>query len=292
MRAISVFTIAIIVSLFMVGCGSTQAPATPVPPTSTPAASANVETDTSDGQITFTFATFVDDGHAYYLELLQKSLEAAGHQVEFDLIEDLPQKRAVQMLDDSELTIFWMVQSAERDEKYVPIEVGVTNNLIGHRIFLIPEGQNEVYSRVNDLDDLKALGKVGGFGKGWFDVNVWQQNDLPYKEVDGEWRNIYSMMAKGDRGIDYFSRGFNEIVSEAEANPELEIEERLMLIYDRDFRFYLSVENAEHKEMVEDALKQAKKSGLMDQLIREYWAEDFDTLKFDERTKIKLDTPS
>ena len=156
---------------------------------------------------------------------------------------------------------------------------------------MIPAGQDNIYSQIKTLEDFKALGKVGAFGENWFDIKVWIENNLPYTVVDGEWRNIYDMLAKGDRGIDYFSRGFNEVVVEAEAHPDLEIESHLMFIYDRDFRFYLSQPNAELKDVIEDALLQAQDNGLMAELIRKYWANDFSKLNFAGRVKIELDTP-
>ena len=64
-----------------------------------------------------------------------------------------------------------------------------------------------------------------------------------------------------------------------------------MFIYDRDFRFYLSPSAAQYKDVLEDALFQAQESGLIDRLIRSYWADDFLELNFDKRVKIELETP-
>lgn len=40
------------------------------------------------------------------------------------------------------------------------------------------------------LEDFRKQGKVGGFGKGWFDIVVWKSNDLKFTEEDGEWRAL------------------------------------------------------------------------------------------------------
>jgi len=235
--------------------------------------------------------SFIDGTHEYYHDLLRQSLEAAGQELILEPSpKHLPQKRAVSMLEDDMLSLLWLVQTRARDEKFTPVKVGITNNLIGHRILFIPKGGQENYDRINTLGDFRKTGLVGGFGKNWFDVKVWRENNLKYIEKDGEWRNLYRMVG-ANRGIDYFSRGFNEIASEARLHPNLDIEKRLMLIYDRDFRFYLSPSAAKYKEILEDSLKKAKSSGLMDKLIRKHWADAFSELTFDGRVKIRLKAP-
>lgn len=158
---------------------------------------------------------------------------------------------------------------------------------------LIPKDQQHVYDVVNSLQDFRKLGKVGAMGRGWFDVKIWSLNDLDYIERDGDWRNkIYKQIALQNRGVDYFSRGFFEVIDEAKAHPYLDIEKHLMLIYDRDFRFYLGENSAHYKQIIEKSLQNAKSSGLMDQLIKNYWAESFDILDTDNRTKIYLKNPA
>lgn len=230
------------------------------------------------------------ESHQYFHELLAKSLEAKGEEFAITT-KEMPQKRAVRMLEQGGITLFWLIQSDQRDQDYLPVKVGLTNSLIGHRILFIPKGTQAQYDGVNSLEDFRKLGKVGGFGKNWFDVRVWVHNNLPVYEKDGDWNALYKMVASQKRGVDYFSRGFNEILAESEQHPDLEIENRLMLVYNRDFLFYLSKKHGQLSEVLQKALESAKQEGLMDQLIRKYWAQDFEKLKFDQRVKIPLETP-
>ncbi len=64
-----------------------------------------------------------------------------------------------------------------------------------------------------------------------------------------------------------------------------------MFIYDRDFFFYLSPSAAKYRDALEYALITAKESGLMDELVRKYWVDDFHRLDYDGRVKIYLETP-
>jgi hypothetical protein len=277
--------------IFLSACTSTAATQPTMQPTSTEAPIAvATEASTTEG-IKLILPTYPDNSQLFYIDLIEKSLTAAGVSYTLEFEKDLPQLRAVEMLDQGQLSLMWLVASAERDTKYTRVNVGLTNGLIGKRILLIPSGQSAVYENVQNLEDFRNLGKVGAFGKGWFDVKVWEANGLPYQEIDGEWRVIYDMLAKGDRGLDYFSRGFTEIVGESTEHPNLEIEKHLVLIYNRDFYFYLSSSAAQYKDILEAALLKAQTDGLIDELVQKYWADSFTKLNMDARIQIELETP-
>jgi len=231
-------------------------------------------------------------GQQYFVELLKQSLEAKGHDVSINIIGSLPQKRIIRMLEDNELSLTWLLQSKERDKRYIPLELGITNGLIGNRVLLIPKGQNSVYAKVQNLEQFRALDKVGVFGSGWFDVDIWKFNQLKFIAKKRGWqKKVYNQIAEGSRGVDYFSRGVFEIVDEAKGHPYLDIEPHLLLIYDRDFRFYLSQSASHYKGLLVEALTEAKQNGLMTRLIREQWAESFNALNLEDRVQILLKTP-
>lgn len=231
--------------------------------------------------------------HIYYHELLETAIREAGHIPAF-ITRELPQLRIKDYLNQGKISIYWLIESAERNKQYIPIEVGITDGLIGKRILLIKRGDQHLYDNVKNLDDFRNLNLVGGFGNKWFEVNVWKTNNLRYIEQGGNWKAIFKKISKG-RDFNYFPSGSNEVLSHSRQYPELDIEKRLVLIFDRDFRFYLSRTGvnagAKYKDVLEDALKKAKNSGLIDRLVRKYWAKDFKTLNYDKRIKIHLKTP-
>ena len=130
------------------------------------------------------------------------------------------------------VSLFWMVQSSERDSNFAYVNVGLTNKLIGKRILFIKKGEQSRYDSVESLADFRKLQRVAGMGKNWFDVKVWQQNKLLVKEHSGDWKEIFRMIPNG-WPYHYISRGVNEILTESIDYPELVIEQRLALIYDR-----------------------------------------------------------
>jgi hypothetical protein len=242
-------------------------------------------------EVALKLASFGNGNHKFYHRLLEDSLKAAGHTVKITATADLPQPRIVASLDSDELTLHWFLQTKERDGKYVPIEFTLTQGLIGQRVMLIPKGDEATYAAVKDADGFKALGKTAGLGQGWFDVSVWNENGFKLKEQAGDWKSLYKMVEAKDRGVDYFPRGASEIVSEAKDNPGLSIEPKLLLVYPRDMRFYLSKGNAAMKATVESALKASEKSGLQKKLIDEYFGPSVASLGLDKRIKVSLKNP-
>lgn len=232
-----------------------------------------------------------DGSYDYFQDLIKTALTAAGHVPSIIVVQGLPQKRWIKDFEMGEIDVITLVESAARNSKYVPIEIGLTNNLIGQRILLIPKGAASEYSTVNNLDDFRALKKSGGFGKNWFDVGVWESNNLKHVTFDGNWRIIYNMVASRRRNVDYFSRAANEILYEVQLHPELEIEPRLLLLYERDVRFYLNKKSSHLKSILEQSLSKARKSGLIDKLVEKHYGNIFKQLRFDKRIRLHLNTP-
>lgn len=231
--------------------------------------------------------------HLFFHELLEKSLIDSGYTPKL-ISKKLPHLRLKSHLNDGKLSIHWMLESEERNTKFIPIKVGLTNGLIGKRILLIKKGNQHLFDNVKTLDDFRKLNLVGAIGNKWFDVKVWKENQLRFKEHSGNWKYIFSMLHI--RSIyEYFSRGINEIRVESKEYPFLAIEKNLVLIYDRDFIFYLSKDGVnagfKYKKIIEESLYKAKQSGLIERLVRKYWADDFEKLNYDNRIKLYLKIP-
>ena len=111
------------------------------------------------------------------------------------------------------------------------------------------------------------------------------------EKENGNWAAIFTMMAKKTRGIDYFSRGVIEILPEKAAiidknNLALEVEPNLIFKYNGDFLIYLNKKNGELNKIIESALLNAQKSGLITKTVEEFWKKDFDELNMKNRRVI------
>lgn len=139
-----------------------------------PRSAKNVSLKETEKLMVINIVTLPDGSHIYYHELLQTALDAIGQDFQIKTLRSAPQKRIQAMLDQGEITLYWLVQSKDRDQKYVLVEPGITNSLIGHRVLFIPRGRQSDYDGVQTLADFRKLGLVGAFGKDWFDVRVWK----------------------------------------------------------------------------------------------------------------------
>ncbi len=245
----------------------------------------------AQSQISLRVPSAEDQGHRYYHELLIAAADRAGLRLEIESIPDIPQLRRQAALEAGHLIdVDWYVETVERNGTYRVANAPVTNNLIGHRVFLIPRGESARYRDVRSVADLVALDAVAGVGEGWYDAQVWNVNGLSVVEV-ADSRNIFGMVANRGRGIDYFPRGIAEVISEAPHYPHLEVEPNLLLVYARDFRFYFSPQVSPCViQAIERGLHAVAADGTMDRLLRRHFAEVFTTYRLAERRRIDLAT--
>jgi len=225
----------------------------------------------------------------YFHELLVTSLENDGHTVEL-ISEHMPQKRVVYSLENDLIDIFWLIESAKRNKKHTPVNVGLTEGLIGQRVLLIRKNDQSLFDGITTLEQFRQLNLTAGLGQGWYDSDVWKLNNLAYKEQDGPWNIIYKMLKPG-RDYDYFPRGMSEIVFESRQHPDLKTEDNLILKYDRNFKFYLSNKASHYQQAIEQALLESQKSGLIGELISKHMSDGFNKLNYNKRIIIELDTP-
>jgi len=228
----------------------------------------------------------------YAQQIVLQSLAADGYQVTVQYAGDAAGAKAEAMLANGDVSALIMGQTADRDGKFLPVRIPMTNNLIGKRILFIPKGAQKDYDGVKTLADFQKLGKVAGMGKNWYDVQIWKANKLPVLPVDGDWNVLFKMVESKSRGVDYIPRGANEMIKERTEHPELDMEKKLVLVYQRDQILYVSPKEAALKPILEKALKKAQTSGLMKKLVGQFYSLAFEPpIDADARVVIDLTLP-
>ncbi|WDE10599.1 hypothetical protein [Thalassomonas haliotis] len=241
--------------------------------------------------IALTISSRNDSSVAFYHDLLQQALALGGYQAKITFIGSLSYLRQVNYLKHGKIDLIWRLGTKERDQAFTRIDVGLTHGMIGQRIFLIPKGDQWKYDDINNLADFIEHGLTGGFGEKWFDIEIWKYNQLPYVEIPGDNNKIYPMLASKRRNIDYLSRGMNEIIGDARLHQDLEIEQRLLFIYQKDTYFYLGPSAIQYQSILEHSLRLAEKTGLIKTLIYKHWGNIDNLLQLDKRKKIHLKMP-
>lgn len=117
--------------------------------------------------ISLTLPVFGD--YSYYHELLKCSLENDGHNVKIlTLPREYNQKRVMCMLNkNKKVTLTWCIQTKERDNNFIPVEVDLTNGAAGKRFLLILRGKQCEYDGADSIEKFKKLDKQGGFPE-WY----------------------------------------------------------------------------------------------------------------------------
>lgn len=168
-----------------------------------------------------------------------------------ELNEVLPEGRWISKVQDGSLDVLWAGSSRDLDEHMLPVRIPLLKGLLGHRVFLIrPEDQhrfNEIYS-VDDLKKLKA-----GMGSFWGSTRVMEAAGLNVIKAV-KYPSLFYMLDGGR--FDYFPRAVHEPWAEIEKWPDLnlEVEDKLLLIYPYAMYFYVQKNNHSLHKKIEEGL--------------------------------------
>ncbi len=232
------------------------------------------------------------ENYDYTAKILTRVLEAQGHTVNISSVGDLPMTRLEAMMAAGDISCLILGKTDSRTEQFGLIDIGMTNNLIGQRILFIRGQDQFIYNNVNTLEEFRATDQVAGMGQAWGDVSIWHKNSLPVQPIVGEWRQLYKMVESGQRGIDYISRGAQEMLDEYLLYPDLTVEKKLVLVYQRDHVLYVSPILTKLYRQLSTALEEAQANGLIADIVRGYYPEVYeDPINLDQRRVINLALP-
>lgn len=229
-----------------------------------------------------------EGNHAFFHELLIEAFATVGETVELQGVNGPGKERFKMMLRTGDLDVMWMVRGPQRDRTFIPVDFPLTGGLIGQRILLIRPGEQPRFDAIRSLDDFRERGLYAGMGKDWVDADIWRLNGLPVNSDVLDWRRLFKMLAVGNRSIDYIPRGALEIQGDLHANPDLMIERRLVLHYDRDSIFYLTPSAANLAPLLKRGLDRLRENGRYTQLLDKHYGALSRDLALDQRIVLPL----
>lgn len=199
------------------------------------------------------------------LKILKLALSKTAPEITFKANkETLTEDRMVSSVLSGDLTVFWsgIIPSYERD--LLPIHIPMLKGMLGHRIFIIKEGDQHKYDNINSLADLKTL--KGGQGTAWGDTVVLKSANLPTVTTP-KYTNLFRML-EGDR-FDYFPRAIHEPWNEIKMRPELNltVEKRILLIYPFAMYFLVAPDNQKLHDLIYKGFEAAILDGSFDKLF-------------------------
>ncbi len=187
------------------------------------------------------------------------------------------------------LTITWSSTSEEKERDLLPIRIPLRKGLLGYRICLIRADRQPEIDRINTLDDLRRYSV--GQGIGWGDIDVYNANEI--RVLTALYRQLFGMTDAGR--FDLFPRGINEVFDEFAqnhtANPQLAIEQHLLLYYPWPYYFFLNRGDHLAAERVEKGLWLMLKDGSFDEIFLRYHGNAIRHANLKQRRVIRLINP-
>lgn len=233
-----------------------------------------------------------EQAFSYNAQLLSAALEQAGYVVEIHRIDEVPTSRLEVLMLQGVVSAHVLGETAQRSERFLPIRIGMTDNLVGKRVLFIKPGDQARFDGITHPNDLRDRGLVGGLGQAWGDVAIWTHNDLPFIPQSGDWKTLYRMVASGQRGIDYLPRGAHEMALEWLVYPELAVEQHLVLVYERDHILYVSPHAPQLHLLLTEVMAEAERSGLIQQTARRFFQSVYESpVSLEQRRELRLTLP-
>jgi hypothetical protein len=231
-----------------------------------------------------------DNREEYPLELLNLALNKAA--VPYKLLpynERITQGRALRLLQHEDgLDVVWTMTSVEREEDFLPVRIPILKGLIGWRIFIIKEQNQQVFDNIKNVKQLKKL--VAGQGLDWPDTDIMKSNGLAV-ESSTSYNGLFEMLRKGR--FEYFPRSITEVWPELFQRPQqrLAAEKHLLLYYPTAMYYFVKKDNVELASNIQRGLELAIDDGTFDTLFYTYHQELIEKSTLGERTVITLTNP-
>lgn len=200
----------------------------------------------------------------YPFELVQFILSKLDKQYQFEPVEfqQMSLTRQISELDAGHFSFVNFATNNEMESRLRPIRIPIFKGLLGHRVFIIRNGEQHRFADIQSLAELKQFS--AGQGRFWSDTNVLKSAGIP--TVDPvKYFSLFHMLEGGR--FDYFPRAVHEPYSEIASRPELNlaVESNIMLVYPLPMYIFVSKNNEQLAQDIEQGFEMAIADGSFDQ---------------------------
>lgn len=178
--------------------------------------------------------------------------------------EYIPTDRLIGEINAGNIDLMWDAVNSNLEDKLLPVRIPLLKGLLGHRIFIIKEGDQPRFDNIQTLADLKKL--TAGQGTQWGDTQILKNAGIPVITTL-KYPNLFPML-EGER-FDYFPRAIHEPWSEVSSHPELNltVEKNILLVYPLAMYFFVKKGNQTMYEKLSRGLEIAIADGSFDELF-------------------------
>lgn len=214
---------------------------------------------------TIALSNLGDENGKYALSMIKLALSYSNQNYIYnERTENFTQQRNIEELNAGNISVMWAATNTEIESQVLPIRIPLYKGLLGHRIFLIREGDQARFDRINTLDELKTI--PIGQGKGWADTEILKANG--FKVIAPVKFDSLMYMLDGER-FDAFPRGVFEPFKEVGkfSKAHLAVEKKFMLVYKMPYYLFVSPNNKALAAELEKGLKAAIADGSFNKLF-------------------------
>ncbi|OZG72297.1 hypothetical protein BTA51_16285 [Hahella sp. CCB-MM4] len=222
---------------------------------------------------------------------LQKTEDDFGP---FELLPSYPKMTESRLLQELEagrrIDVMWSSTSPEKEKKLLPIRIPLRKGILGYRICFIYKHRQNFLHGVKTLQDLQEL-RIGQ-GIGWGDVEIYRAAGIIVEQ--STYDNLFKMV--NSNRFDLFPRGISEIYQEYELyasdNPNLHIDDHLLIYYPWPYYFFTSKNDIALANRLETGLWRMINDGTFDELFFKYNRKSILRGKLSDRHLISIDNPN
>lgn len=236
-----------------------------------------------------------DNRYRYHWSVLKAALDATSKKWGAYTLKPSPfmnELRQVIEMQSARGLINTMVldTTVELEQRLLPVRIPVDKGLLGYRVFLIREGDQAKFSKVQTLDDLRRFSI--GQGADWSDTSIFRA--AGFNVVTGNaYEGLFGMLEAGR--FDAFGRGVTEVLPElAEFSakaPSMVIENDLLLYYPLPVYFWFpkTDDGVRRAKRVEEGMRIILAQGDLDKLFLAEYADTLKQLNLKRRRLFKID---
>jgi len=223
--------------------------------------------------------------------LLKLALEYSGKPYRYETTaETYTKQRMRESVSSGQLSLFWGGTSEDLERNFIPIRIPAFKGLMGHRVFVIRQGNQYRFDDIHTLKDLSGISF--GQGRTWQDVKLLESAGLKVITTSKK-KNLFYMLEGGR--FDAFPRGVNEAWREIATFPELPlaVENNLVLVYPLPTYFFVNKNSIGLAKDIESGLESAIKDGSFDSYF--FGSDEIKsvllTANLSNRRPIRIDNP-
>lgn len=226
----------------------------------------------------------------YPIALLELCLQKAGsnYQLKPSAIP-MQQGRSLRLLQAQQgIDVVWTSTTKARETELLAVRIPIDRGLMGWRLLLINEQDQNRFAGIQTTEDLMAL--RAGQGHDWPDLEILATNHFkvqPSATYDG----LFHMLAR--QHIDYIPRSALEIQHERDTHQALGllIEPHLVIHYPAALYYFVHKDNPALAQAITTGLELAINDGTLRALFDSYYQPVIEKAKLATRKKITLPNP-